>query len=150
MNRIMLIAVVCCIPISSLKAQEKLTDSHKEVQNTVIKLFDALSNRDSASLASYCTADILLFENGAIWNLDTLIAKAIRLNRAKDFKRVNTIHFINTNVDREMAWTTYNNRADIIQNGNHRSMQWMETVILIKEGSIWKIKVLHSTLIKRN
>ncbi len=145
-----MIAAACFIIINTLEAQEKLTESQLAVQNSVIKLFDALSNRDSISLKKYCTDDILLFENGAVWNLDTLIRKAIRLNQSADFKRINTIGFIDTNVDKDIAWTTYNNQAEISQNENHRTIQWMETVILVKEGSIWKIKVLHSTLIKRN
>ena len=150
MNKILLIAAACFIIINALEAQEKLTESQLAVQNSVIKLFDALSNRDSNSLKTYCTDDILLFENGAIWNLDTLIKKAIKLNQSADFKRVNTIDFIHTKVDKEVAWATYHNQADISGNSRHRSVKWMETVILVKEGSIWKIKVLHSTLIKRN
>jgi ketosteroid isomerase-like protein len=68
-----------------LQAQQLLTKDQQEVQQTVIKLFDALSNRDSVSLKNYCAADIVLFENGSIWNADTLILKAITLNTATRF-----------------------------------------------------------------
>ena len=135
--------------VSFVKSQEKLTESQKAVQNTVIKMFDALSNRDSSSLKFYCTSDILLFENGMVWNLDTLI-QGIKLNQATDFKRINTIDFIETKVNKDVAWTTYNNQAEITKNCKHGFIKWMETVILIKEEKKWKIKVLHSTLIKRS
>ena len=132
-----------------LQAQQLLTKDQQEVQQTVIKLFEALSNRDSVSLKNYCDADIVLFENGSIWNADTLILKAITLNTATDFKRINNIDFINTTVNRNTAWATYNLHSEITRNGKQATVQWMETVVAIKESKKWKIKVLHSTLIKR-
>jgi ketosteroid isomerase-like protein len=132
-----------------LGAQEPLSKSQQEVQQTVIQLFDALSNRDSVSLKNYCTADITLLENGSIWNLDILIRKAITLNQSKDFKRVNTIDFINITVDRNRAWATYNLHSEITRDAKQATVQWMETVVLIREKKTWKIILLHSTLIKR-
>lgn len=145
-----LIMVAFVTSIFPAYSQEKLSDDQKAVQNTVIKMFDALSNRDSAALKMHCTADILLFEYGQTWNLDTLIKKAIKLNQSKDFKRINTINFINTTIEQNVAWTTYNNQADITQNGNLRTIHWIETVVLVRERKTWKMKVLHSTLLKKS
>ncbi len=150
MKKIFLTIAVFIVSVSFVRSQDKLSVDQKAVQNTVIKMFEALSNRDSVELKSHCTPDILLFEYGKTWNLDTLIIKAIRLNKSKDFKRMNTIDFINTTVEKNVAWSTYNNQADIIQNGNHRTINWLETVVLVKERKEWKIKVLHSTFLKKN
>jgi ketosteroid isomerase-like protein len=134
----------------SLLAQQQINQNQQAVQQTVIKMFDALSNRDSASLKDYYTVDILLFENGMTWNIDTLIKKAITLNQSADFKRVNRFDFINTKVDKNIAWVTYTLNSEITRNGKQGSVQWMETVVLVKEKKRWKINLLHSTLIKRN
>jgi hypothetical protein len=134
----------------SLWAQKPFTKSQQTVQHTVIKMFDALSSRDSVSLKLYCTDDIALYEYGMIWNLDTLITKAIVLNTATDFKRINTFDFINTTVNKNTAWATYNLQSEITSNGKLRLIQWMETVVLVKDRKGWKIRVLHSSLIKRN
>jgi ketosteroid isomerase-like protein len=134
----------------SLQAQQALTKDQQSVQQTVIKMFDALSGRDSVNLKSYCADDIVLYEYGSAWNIDTLITKAIVLNTATDFKRINTFDFINTTVKKNTAWATYNLQSEIISNGKQTLVQWMETVVLVKERKIWKIKVLHSSLIKRN
>lgn len=150
MKRIFLTIAVFIVSVVFARSQEKLSEDQKAVQNTVVKMFEALSNRDSVELKSHCTSDILLFEYGKIWTLDTLITKAIKLNLAKDFKRINTIDFINTKINNDVAWTTYNNQADITQNGNHRVITWIETVVLVKEMKEWKIKVLHSTFLKKN
>jgi len=133
-----------------LKAQQQLTKDQQEVHQTVINFFGALSNRDSVSLKNNCTADILLFEHGSTWNADTLILKAITLNTATDFKRINAFDFINTTVANNTAWATYNLQSEITRNGKQSSVQWMETVIATKEKQKWKIKVLHSTLIRRS
>ncbi len=133
-----------------LMAQEQLTASQQIVQQTVIKMFDALSNRDSVSLKVYCTADITLYEYGQVWNMDTLILKAITQNGARDFKRTNTFDFIHTTADKTMAWATYRLQSVIIRDGKQGIVHWLETVVLVKEKKQWKIKHLHSTLIKRS
>jgi ketosteroid isomerase-like protein len=132
-----------------LQAQAQLTESQQAVQQAVTKLFDALSNRDSVSLKQYCTDDVTLYEYGMAWNLDTLISRAIALNTATDFKRINTFEFINTTVNKDIAWATYNLNSAITKDGKQAAVKWLETVIAVKEKKRWRIKVLHSTLIKR-
>ena len=133
-----------------LHAQAQLTASQQAVQQTVIKMFDALSNRDSVSLKNYCASDILLFEYGMTWNIDSLIRKGIIQNQAPDFKRVNSIDFINTTVNKNTAWANYHLHSAITGNGKKGFVEWIETVVLVKEKKTWKIRVLHSSLIKRN
>ena len=128
-----------------LKAQEKqATDTH-DVEQTVIDLFDALSKRDSVMLKANCTPDILIFEDGKVWNIDTMMGAIITLKKLNDYTRINKIKFIHTEIHNDMAWTTYHNQAEITANGKRRSIKWVETVILISDGKKWKIKILHST-----
>ncbi|MEO5948294.1 MAG: nuclear transport factor 2 family protein [Chitinophagaceae bacterium] len=145
-----LLLLIAFLISTLLYAQEPLRKSQKTIQQTVVKMFDALSNRDSVSLKDYCTADITLYEYGQAWNLDTLILKAITLNQAADFKRANTFDFINTTVDKNTAWVTYRLQSVILKDGKQSTVQWLETVALAKERKQWKVKQLHSTLIKRN
>jgi len=132
-----------------LMAQGPFTTGQQQVQQTVIKMFGALSNRDSVSLKAYCTADIALYEYGQVWNMDTLILKAITQNQAAGFKRSNHFDFINTEVNKNTAWVSYHLRSEYTRYGNQGSAYWIETVVLVKEKKRWKIEVLHSTLIKR-
>lgn len=133
-----------------LPAQTAFTQSQQAVQQTIIKMFDALSGRDSVSLKFYCADDIQLFEYGMVWNIDTLIHKAIVLNTATDFKRVNSFDFSSTAVDKKTAWATYKLRSEINSNGKQRMMEWIESVVLIKDKKRWRIKLLHSTLTKKS
>ena len=59
MIKLLLITFSCT---GSLHAQQTLTRSQQAVQQTVIKMFDALVNRDSMSLKLYCADEIALYE----------------------------------------------------------------------------------------
>jgi hypothetical protein len=149
MKRILLITIAIVFT-GQLYAQQQLTKEQQMAQQSVVKMFDALSNRDSVRLKIYCAQDILLFENGQVWNIDTLIMKAIILNTASDFKRTNSFEFLNTEMNKNTAWVSYNLRSAMTRNGKQVFAHWMETVVLVQEKNEWKIKVLHSTLIIRN
>ena len=129
---------------------QTITKEQATVQQTIIKLFNALSNRDSVSLKAHSTADITLYEYGQVWNIDTLILKAIVQNQSTDFKRTNSFEFINTTVDKTTAWVTYRLQSSIIMDGKQLMLQWLETVVLVKAKRQWKVNHLHSTLIKRS
>jgi hypothetical protein len=150
MKKLLYVAVIFLVSVSNVRAQEKLTEKQQLVQKVIIDMFQALSDRDTDKLISNCTSDILLLENGIVWNLDTLTQKNSQNKAITDFNRINTIDFIDTKVMNNMAWTTYNNQAEVTKYGQHSIIKWLETAVLIKEGKIWKIEVLHSTLIKRS
>ena len=82
--------------------------------------------------------------------MDTLIMKAITLNQSADFKRTNSFEFINTTVDKTMALVNYRLQSAITRDGKQVTVQWLETVVLVKAKKQWKVKHLHSTLIKRS
>ena len=133
-----------------LQAQQPFTKDQQAVQQTVVNMFEALSNRDSVKLKLYCAKDITLYEYGLAWNMDSLITRAISLNTSTDYKRTNTLDFINTTVNNNTAWANYHLQSYISRDSKHSTVEWIETVILEKEKNSWKIKVLHSTLIKRS
>ena len=82
--------------------------------------------------------------------MDTLILKAITLNQSADFKRTNSFEFINTMVDKTTASVTNRLQSVIVKDGKQVTSQWLETVVLIREKKEWRVKHLHSTLIKRS
>jgi ketosteroid isomerase-like protein len=142
--------VLLFISTTTLVSSQSTSNAEvKNIQQTITGFFEALSNRDSSWLKSYCTADIILYENGSTWNADSLIRQAITLNTGSDFSRKNHFDFVNTGISAKTAWASYHLRSEVTRNGKHFSIHWLETVILIKEHKQWKIKVLHSTLVSR-
>ena len=112
-------------------------------------MFQGSSDRDFDELKAHCENDILILENGIIWNLDSLHEKINQNKLIADFKRTNTFEFMDTKVEKNVAWTTYTNEAEITKKGQHTFIKWIETAILIKNDKAWKIKVLHSTALKK-
>jgi hypothetical protein len=49
-----------------------------------------------------------------------------------------------------LAKASYYLFSEIIKEGKKSTVQWLETVVVLKKKERWQIKVLHSTLIKRN
>lgn len=146
----LLMPLLAFLLVEQLHAQSLPPKEDQSVQQTIIQLFQALSNRDVEGLKTYSTTDVTFYEYGQVWNLDTLIAKAITRNQSTDFKRANNFEFINTTTDRTIAWATYRLQSVIVRDGKQTTSQWIETVVLVKERKQWKVKHLHSTLIKRS
>jgi type II secretory pathway pseudopilin PulG len=142
--------IIAIFAAAFLQAQQPFTQEQQKIQQTVVKMFDALSDRDSVSLKQYCAPGITFYEYGQIWNLDTMINKAITMNLAPKFKRTNKFEFISTENDKNTAWITYRLTSVIALDGKQSIVHWLETVGLTKVKKEWKVKHLHSTLIKRS
>jgi ketosteroid isomerase-like protein len=146
------ITLITLILIASnlLHAQTGRTKEQQQVQETIVKFFDALSSRDTVGLKAHCTSDITLFEYGQAWNLDTLTSKVATMQAAADFKRTNSFEFLDTRIDKKMAWASYRLNSSITRDGQQTTLQWIETIVLAKDRKQWKVNHLHSTLLKRN
>ena len=141
--------IIAIFVSACLQAQPPFS-KEQEIQQAVVNLFESLSARDSVSLKLHCTPDITLYEYGQAWNLDTLIRKTITMNQSADFKRTNSFEFIKTETDKNMAWVTYRLSSVIFRDANESQVQWLETTVLAKQNKQWKVKHLHSTLLKRS
>lgn len=133
-----------------LNAQQPFSAKQQEIQQVVVNMFQALADRDSVALKSFCSPDISLYEYGQVWNIDTIIRKAITLNATADFKRTNSFQFLTTEADKNQAWVTYRLSSVITRDAKETNIQWLETVILERQNKEWKVKHLHSTVIKRS
>lgn len=138
------------VSVLNISAQQNFSGKEQLVQQTVTKMFEALSDRDSVTLKKYCDPDIRLYEYGQIWTIDTLIRKAITMNQTPGFTRTNSFEFLETKTGPHTAWVTYRLNSVITKDGKQTSSDWLETVILNKVNKQWMIQHLHSTLIKRN
>ncbi len=144
----MLLAVAClwaaCLPAA---AQSKPAAEALPVQQAITGVFDGFSALSLEKIMRHCTPDVTILEDGVVWNADS-IAAAMKRVEGMDFKRVNSFNFLQTEVRGNTAWTSYYNQADLQINGTPRQVRWLESAVLVKEAGQWKIKVLHSTVIR--
>lgn len=117
------------------------------VQEVIYEVFEAFSNFDTKRMESVVTSDVKILEQGEVWTLDS-----IRFYFGKplpsDFKRLNSFDFFQQEVSGNMAFVSYFNRADLHANGKDRTIRWLESAVMIREGQKWKLKMLHSTRIE--
>lgn len=118
-----------------------------KVNQSLIKLFDALAALDMNGIKEFSTKDLMILESGAIWNLDTLSRKVEQL-KAVSFSRTNHLDFVQTELKGTIAWSVYYNTADMIIDGIEVHRKWLESAVLVKEGKVWKVKLLHSTTLR--
>jgi hypothetical protein len=124
------------------------TSEQTKVNQSLTKLFDALAALDMNGIKEFSTKDLMILESGAIWNLDTLSRKVEQL-KAVSFSRTNHLNFVQTEIKGNIAWSVYYNSADMIIDGVEVHRKWLESAMLLKEGKVWKVKLLHSTTLKK-
>lgn len=130
-----------------MNAQNHNNNDQSKVTETITKFFAGIATLDTDLIKRYSTKNFLLLEDGAIWNMDTLISKLNQLT-AISFSRTNHLNFIQTEVKQNSAWVAYKNVADMKVDGQKMNVQWLESAFLVKEGRNWKIRLLHSTTLK--
>ncbi|RYG00399.1 MAG: nuclear transport factor 2 family protein [Chitinophagaceae bacterium] len=123
------------------------TSTQKAVEQTVVQFFDAMSAYDFDKMRSCCTADMKLLEYGEVWNMDKLVS-SMKPFANKGATRINTLDFLTTTVNENAAFVIYNNTADFENNGKKQRLNWLESVTLVKEKGVWKMQLLHSTVLK--
>jgi len=124
--------------------------AQKETPEVVInKFFEALSNRDETALRATSTTDFLLLEDGELWTMDTLVSKIDGM-KGREVKRVNDLKFVKTEVNGNTAWVAYHNTAVFSMGERSRKVEWLESAVLQKKGNSWKIRMLHSTVVKKS
>lgn len=140
--------VLVCLFIS-VSSMAQSDGKEKAVQEGLIQFFSAVSARDSMAMKRWATRDLTLIEYGTVWNMDTLVRKAVLQNTSADFSRTNRFEFLQTHVYGITAWVSYRLFSKIIRDGKETNLQWIESANLLFEDGRWKLRFLHSTLLNR-
>lgn len=126
----------------------------KIVEDSFQKIWSGLSTEE---IKNYYTDDFILFEDGEIWNIDSVqsAVQSIKLrfespeNKSHKFERVNKFEFLKSYTDENSGWIAYHNHADILMNGTSiAKLHWIETATFIKTNKGWMMNSLHSTIFK--
>lgn len=70
-------------------------------------------------------------------------------SNGNSLKRTNHIDAVKISVSGNTGWISYRNTADfMIENETVNKMKWIESAVLVKNNGIWKITLLHSSVLK--
>jgi ketosteroid isomerase-like protein len=120
---------------------------NRKVQDVVVNFFEALSASDLPGMQEYVTSDFTILEHGVIWTMDSVVALTTKA-KPPGFKRINHFDFFQTVLRKDMAFVSYHNMAEVRTAEADRTVKWLESAVLVKEGRRWKVKMLHSTRLK--
>lgn len=143
-----LIFLLIITSVTNVFSQSDAGTDSLAIQQAVIKLFDGIAAIDSSVIVSQVTKDFLLLEDGRLWNTDSLIS-VLKPMKKQDFKRTNEFRFVKQQSDGSTTWVVYYNTAHILFNGQTRDVNWLESAVVVKDENTWKVKMLHSTMLKK-
>jgi ketosteroid isomerase-like protein len=123
---------------------KKQTDDPEKLKAVLMEYFDAIKAKDLQKMKELCTTDFVLFENGKIFNNDSLINVINSMPNAKLSYRFDNF---NISVDNQTGYIRYYNYGDFtIKDTIHMTINWIESAAFKKIDNVWKLEFLHSTV----
>ncbi|MCU4166589.1 nuclear transport factor 2 family protein [Carboxylicivirga caseinilyticus] len=123
---------------------EKQTDNPEVLEKVLISYFDGIKDKDLDKMNASTTNDFVLFENGKIWNNDSLFNF---LNALPPYSATFTLSPLKTSIDEEIGNLYYLNHMDMTLNDTiEDKYDWIESATFKKVEGEWKLDFLHSTV----
>jgi hypothetical protein len=122
--------------------QNKPPDDPQLLKQVLFDYFDGLKNRDLNKMNSVTTNDFLLFEDGRVWNNDSLINA---LNKFSAFDVELKFDNFKINVDNTSGSMSYFNSCVCTFDTTKGDYEWIESATFRKIDEKWKMNFLHST-----
>lgn len=151
MKPLIKILFVFSITLTSCKKENKyITDTSEDfraVEQVIQGVFDDIwSDKKAELLTKYHTKDFLLLEHGEVWTNDTIANWCKRAKLRDDgVKRINSFDFFEAKKEGNRIWMAYHNYATIKRDTLKRKLQWLESIVAVKQDTIWKLELMHST-----
>ncbi len=118
-------------------------DSPEVLKQVVLDYFHAIENNDYHKMKELTTTDLVLYEDGKIWNNDSLIDY---IKKFPNSKISFTLKDFKINIDQSSGSMNYLNHADFSVNDTTQIvLNWIESACFIKQKDGWKLSFLHST-----
>jgi Domain of unknown function (DUF4440) len=131
--------------VSTARAQQKrLTSEQSQIVDTVSTIFTAASTEDIAKFDSVIASDFYIFDGGARFNGDAIMA-FIKAQHAAGKRYEWNVTEPDVHISRNTAWIAYVNKGSITDTSGTMDQKWLESAFLQKRAGIWKIVFMHST-----
>jgi ketosteroid isomerase-like protein len=124
--------------------QMSLTSDQKQVVDTVSAIFTAARADDVAKFDSVIASDFYIFDGGARFNGDSILA-LIRAQHAAGKRYEWNVTEPDVHIRGNTAWIAYVNKGSITDASGTVDQNWLESAFLEKQAGTWKIVFLHST-----
>ena len=116
----------------------------QQIIDTVSTIFTAARVDDTAKFDSVIAADFYIFDGGARFNGDTIMA-FIKAQHAAGKRYEWNVTEPDVHVSGGTAWIAYVNKGSITDASGTTKQNWLESAFLEKQAGNWKIVFMHST-----
>ena len=131
--------------VPTARAQQmSLTSDQKQVVDTVSAIFIAARADDVAKFDSVIASDFYIFDGGARFNGDSIMA-LIRAQHAAGKRYEWNVTEPDVHILGNTAWIAYVNKGSITDASGTVDQNWLESAFLEKQAGTWKIVFMHST-----
>jgi hypothetical protein len=124
--------------------QNRLTSNQKQVVDTVSTIFTAARADDVAKFDSVIASDFYIFDGGARFNGDSIMA-LIKAQHAAGKGYEWNVTEPDVHISGNTAWIAYVNKGSISDASGSVNQNWLESAFLEKQLGTWKIVFMHST-----
>ena len=138
-------ALISSTIVSTARAQQKsLTPDQQQVVDTVRTVFTAARADDLAKFDSVIAPHFYIFDGGARFNGDSIMA-LIKAQHAAGKRYEWNVTEPDVHISGDTAWIAYVNKGSITDASGTVNQKWLESAFLEKQAGGWKIVFLHST-----
>jgi Domain of unknown function (DUF4440) len=131
--------------VFTARAQQKpLVSDQRQVVDTVNTIFTAARVDDVAKFDSVIASDFYMFDGGARFNGDTIMA-FIKAQHAAGKRYEWNVTDPDVHISGSAAWVAYVNKGSITDASGTVNQNWLESAFLEKQAGTWKIVFMHST-----
>jgi len=133
------------VHVSAAMAQQKvLTNEQTQIVDIVNTMLTAVRTDDAAKLNSIIAPDFYMFDGGARFNGETIMA-LIKAQQAAGKRFEWSVTEPDVHISGDTAWIAYVNQGSIADTSGRVNQQWLESAFLAKQAGSWKILFIHST-----
>ena len=131
--------------VTTARAQQKsITSDQKQVVDAVSTIFTAARADDVAKFDSVIAPGFYIFDGGARFNGDTIMA-FIKAQHAAGKRYEGNVTEPEVHIHGNTAWIAYVNKGSISDASGTVNQNWLESAFLEKQAGTWKIVFMHST-----
>jgi hypothetical protein len=131
--------------VATVRAQQKsLTSDQRQVVDTVSTIFTAARADNVAKFDSVIAPGFYIFDAGARFNGDTIMA-FIKAQHAAGKRYEWNVTEPDVHINGSTAWIAYVNKGSISDASGTVNQNWLESAFLEKQAGSWKIVFMHST-----
>ena len=117
----------------------------QQIVDTVSTIFAAARTDDVAKFDSVIASDFYIFDGGARFNGDSVMA-FIKAQHAAGKRYEWNVTEPDVHINGDTAWIAYVNKGSITDaSGTAAKQNWLESAFLEKRAGNWKIVFMHST-----